>query len=95
MKRLARDLVERDRARVLLLSFHSTSLMPGNTPYVRTVRDLDGFLARIDEFLGFFFNELRGVPATPGGIHVMASGTYEYLEHKAPAVVPAERRPLK
>jgi GT2 family glycosyltransferase len=75
MKRLARDLVERDRAGVMMLSFHSTSLLPGSTPYVRTARDLDGFLRRIDEFLAFFFGELRGVPATPGSIHAIASGT--------------------
>jgi glycosyltransferase involved in cell wall biosynthesis len=74
LKRLARDLVERDRSRVLVLSFHSSSLQPGNTPYVRTARDLDAFLGRIDDFLGFFMEELHGVPITPACVHALASG---------------------
>ncbi len=77
MQRLARDLVQRDRAGVLLLTFHSTSLLPGSTPYVQTARDLDEFLARLDEFLGFFFDELDGVPATPASIHALASAAYQ------------------
>jgi GT2 family glycosyltransferase len=73
LKRLARDLVQRDRSRVLVLSFHSSSLQPGNTPYVRTAGELEAFLNCLDEFLSFFFEELRGVPVTPAGIHAMAS----------------------
>lgn len=95
MQRLARDLVERDGAGVVMLSFHSTSLSPGNTPYVRTARDLDGFLTRIDEFLGFFFSELHGVPATPGGIHAMASDERGAADARtAAAGIVAEPRPV-
>jgi hypothetical protein len=73
MKQLARDLVERDREGVLTLSFHSTSLLPGSTRSVRTACDLDRLLARLDDFLGFFFGELHGVAATPASIHALAS----------------------
>jgi len=73
LKRLARDLVQRDRSRVLVLSFHSSSLLPGNTPYVRTARDLDAFLRCIDEFLGFVMEELDGVPVTPADVYRLAS----------------------
>ena len=75
LKRLARDLVQRDRSRVVVLSFHSSSLLPGNTPYVRNARDLEAFLDCMDEFLSFFREELRGVPVTPACVYSMASGT--------------------
>ena len=42
----ALDAVERaknDGLKLLAFSFHSPSLVPGHTPYVRTAADLDGF----------------------------------------------------
>jgi hypothetical protein len=56
---LAGDLYRRG-LREFTLSYHSPSLEPGHTPYVRTAQDLDRFLACIDEFCGFFMSELRG-----------------------------------
>ncbi len=46
--------------RVLTLSYHSTSLEPGHTPYVRNERDLAIFLDRISGFLSFFRDEIGG-----------------------------------
>lgn len=58
-KRLMKALV-RSGIRVLTLSYHSPSLVPGNTPYVRTPKDLEQFLNCISECCEFFCNELGG-----------------------------------
>jgi phosphatidylinositol alpha-1,6-mannosyltransferase len=60
MLRLTRALLKRGQ-RIFTLSYHSPSLEPGNTPYVRTHRDLAVFLDRISGFLSFFRDELGGV----------------------------------
>ncbi len=50
---------------VFTLAFHSPSLQPGNTPYVRSSRDLETFLACCRKFFDFFFGELNGQSTTP------------------------------
>jgi glycosyltransferase involved in cell wall biosynthesis len=67
-KRLTRALVDRRRQRVLVLSYHSPSLEPGNTPYVRTQAELAAFLGWIEAYLEFFFGAIGGRAATPGAI---------------------------
>ena len=62
-KRLVRHMVA-DGIKVFVLTYHSPSLEPGNTPYVRTQADLDRFLAWLDEFYDFFRSEIGGAPAT-------------------------------
>lgn len=64
--RLTRALLKHGRHQIFTLSYHSPSLEPGHTPYVRTRRDLDRFLAWIEDYLAFFFEEVGGFPATPG-----------------------------
>lgn len=64
-KRLTRVLLKRDRLRVFVLTYHSPSLAPGHTPYVRTAGDLQYFLGWIEAYLAFFFGEIGGKPATP------------------------------
>jgi hypothetical protein len=54
-----------DGHRMFSLTFHSPSLEPGHTPYVRSQADLDGFLRRIEQYLEFFFGEVNGAPSTP------------------------------
>ena len=54
---------------VFCLSYHSPSLAPGNTPYVRTEKDLENFLATIDATLHYFFHEIGGATATPYEIY--------------------------
>jgi hypothetical protein len=54
-----------DGLRVFSLTFHSPSVAPGHTPYVRSAADLTTFLARIERYFEFFFGELEGLPSTP------------------------------
>ncbi len=42
------------------LTYHSPSVVPGNTPYVRTAAELDNFLAVLDRYVTFFLNEFGG-----------------------------------
>jgi phosphatidyl-myo-inositol dimannoside synthase len=68
MLRLTRTLLKRGE-RIFTLNYHSPSLEPGNTPYVRTHRDLAIFLDRISGFLSFFRDELGGVFLTAKQLH--------------------------
>ncbi|MBR0651032.1 hypothetical protein GXW78_15270 [Roseomonas terrae] len=68
MGRLARGLIARGE-RVLGLSFHSSSMLPGANPYVRTEDDLRGFLERLAGALdmlaglGVRFVEMGSIPS--------------------------------
>lgn len=63
-KQLTRFLI-RNGHRVFSLSYHSTSLTPGSTPYVRSENDLTAFLGWLDAYLEFFIGELNGISALP------------------------------
>jgi hypothetical protein len=54
-----------DGLTVFTFTFHSPSLAPGHTPYVRSEVDLSAFLVTIDRYFDFFFGELGGEPSTP------------------------------
>lgn len=58
-KRLTRHMLAEGH-RVFVLTYHSPSLVPGNTPYVRSQEDLARFLAWLDEFYAFFTGEAGG-----------------------------------
>lgn len=45
------------RTSFLNMSFHSTSLLPGKSPFVRNAEELGNFLKRIEEFLQFAANQ--------------------------------------
>ncbi len=62
-KRLVRHMAATGH-RVFVLTYHTPSLVPGNTPYVRTREDLSRFLAWLDEFYSFFTGEIGGVVGT-------------------------------
>ena len=64
MQRLTTALLA-DGMRVFVFSFHSPSVMPGGTPYVRSAADLDRFLAKCRRYFEFFFRRLNGVAMTP------------------------------
>jgi hypothetical protein len=64
MCQLARTLVA-GGYRLFTLSFHSPSVEPGHTPYVRTRQDVEDFVACIDRFCEYFMVTLGGVPETP------------------------------
>lgn len=57
--RLLSALATRGR-RFFTLTYHSPSLAPGHTPYVRTQEELALFLSRIEQVLRFFRDELGG-----------------------------------
>jgi hypothetical protein len=63
-KRLVRALLKQG-CRVFTYTYHSPSLVPGNTPYVRTDHDLKAFLQRMDAFFEWFIDECGGKPTTP------------------------------
>lgn len=58
-KRLARHMIAQGQ-KVFVLTYHTPSLVPGNTPYVRSAEDLGRFLRWLDEFYDFFVGELGG-----------------------------------
>ena len=62
-KRLVRHMLAQGH-KVFVLTYHTPSLVPGNTPYVRGKADLDRFLGWLDEFYSFFADEVGGVCAT-------------------------------
>lgn len=49
---------------VLVMMFHSSSLMPGQSPYVRDQSELDCFLNRIAKVCEYCFGSKSGVPST-------------------------------
>lgn len=63
-RRLIKSLL-RDGLRVFNYTYHSPSLEPGYTPYVRTNSDLTLFLDDMTRFFEYFFGELGGIAATP------------------------------
>ena len=64
MRRLTHALMA-DGVRVLVFSFHSPSVMPGGTPYVRSEADLERFLEKCRRYFDFFLRELGGTAMTP------------------------------
>ena len=62
----------REGQRIFNFTYHSPSLAPGNTPYVRDAADLRAFLHRIEEYLEFFLGEVGGRPATPFEVKALA-----------------------
>ncbi|QHE85940.1 polysaccharide deacetylase family protein [Hydrogenophaga sp. BPS33] len=59
LKRLLRTMVQ-DGVQVFTMTYHSPTLQPGNTPYVRTPADLEAFLRTIENVLRYFQSELGG-----------------------------------
>jgi hypothetical protein len=74
MVAVSETLVE-DGVRTLSLTFHSPSLKPGCTRYVRSAAERDAFLKTIDRYCDFFFTKLRGVPDTPADFYDQLTGT--------------------
>jgi hypothetical protein len=71
-RRLIDALIRRGH-KVFTFSYHSPSLEPGNTPYVRDKSELDEFLARFDRFFEYFFGRLGGRAATASEILALAA----------------------
>jgi len=57
--------------RVFSFTYHSPSLKPGCTPYVRSEAELGRFLDRFERYFDFFFGELGGRAATPTEVRAL------------------------
>jgi hypothetical protein len=55
--------------RVFSFTYHSPSLAPGNTPYVRSEAELRGFLDRFERYFDYFFGEIGGLAMTAQEVH--------------------------
>jgi hypothetical protein len=64
LRRLTRTFLSRGN-RVFVLSYHSSSLLPGSTQYVRSPTELSQLLHRIEGYLELVIGELDGVSMTP------------------------------
>ena len=64
MKRLTEEALA-DGRRIFGLSFHSPSVLPGCTPYVRTEGAAKKFLETIDLYVAYFLGQLGGEALTP------------------------------
>jgi len=74
LKRLTDAMLARGR-RIFCLSFHSPSLVPGHTPYVRNEGELQQFLKRIEQYCEYFFGERGGAASTPQEIRTLLTET--------------------
>jgi hypothetical protein len=84
LKRLTRLLLQRGQT-VFTFNYHSSALLPGYTPYVRSQVELDGLIRTIEEYVNFFMMEIGGVSMTPT----------QFLAHvrpSAPKIEPARDR---
>ena len=81
LKRLTCALL-RQGVGVFSFSFHSPSLTPGCTPYVRNDADLRRFLDRCRQYFHFFLNDLGGITMTPQTFR------QEVLERLSPTLPP-------
>jgi hypothetical protein len=77
-KRLTRAMLNEGH-RVFVVSYHSPSLVPGNTPYVRDRKDLQTFLGWLRGYLEFFMGEVHGLPSTPLQIRTAALNAHRSL----------------
>jgi hypothetical protein len=72
MKRLTNDLMK-SGCQVYSLTYHSPSLVPGHTPYVRTAADREKLINAIDNYCRYFRDELGGVFMSLSQVYAMMS----------------------
>ncbi|HET8635786.1 MAG TPA: glycosyltransferase [Acidobacteriaceae bacterium] len=87
-KRLVQCLMAQGQ-KVFVLTYHTPSLVPGNTPYVRTSSDLERFLRWLEEFYAFFQDEIGGVFSTWREMRDLVSQPEELLGVPAEGIRPA------
>ncbi len=73
LKRLLSALVQ-DGEKVVTLSYHSSTLLPGATSYARNEAERDALLHRLDETLSYWTNQLGGVFASCSAIDAAIRG---------------------
>jgi len=73
LRRLSHTLLSRGN-RTFVFTYHSSSLLPGNTQYVRSASDLSRFLRTIEAYLEFFLGEVGGICLTPSELRALLRG---------------------
>ena len=63
------DSLHAQGCRIFSLSFHSPSLAPGHTPYVRDEDDLRRFLDTLERYFAYFTGRLGGRYSTPARLY--------------------------
>jgi hypothetical protein len=91
---LVRAMIRRGQ-RIFMLSYHSPSMVPGNTPYVRTQRDLRTFMDRVEAFCDRFFGELGGTTSDPLAVRDMLRTQAGLARDEQPARTRALRPPAR
>lgn len=61
----------RQGVRTFTWSFHSPTVMPGATDYVRNEQELTKFLDSFHYYFDFFFNTMKGVATTPTSLKAL------------------------
>lgn len=62
--RLTRAMIRRGK-KIFSFTYHSSSLLAGGSPYVKSEGDRAAFLDKMFRYFEFFISELGGVPSTP------------------------------
>jgi len=70
MQRLTKDLM-RGGCQVYSMTYHSPSMVPGHTPYVRTSADLERFIATVRDYCAWFRDEMGGQFMSVSTVHAM------------------------
>jgi hypothetical protein len=81
-KRLIRHMLAHGQ-KVFVVTYHTPSLVPGNTPYVRNQAELARFLAWLEEIYGFFTEHVGGRCATWRELRETLKDTTEPAAHPA------------
>lgn len=84
MCRLTRTMLKQGY-RLFNFTYHSPSLEPGHTPYVRSEAELRRFVETIERYLEFFFGEIGGRPATLGEVRAICAAMTAAKQHDAAA----------
>jgi hypothetical protein len=91
---LVRAMIRRGQ-RIFMLSYHSPSMVPGNTPYVRTKQDLRTFMDRVEAFCDRFFGELGGTTSDPLAVREMLRTQAGLARDEQPARARGVRPPAR
>jgi hypothetical protein len=63
--------------RAFMLTYHSSSLLPGATPYVRSISERDAFVARLEQIIAAFMGEYGGCGVTVAEMAARLDGVYQ------------------
>jgi hypothetical protein len=81
--------------RIFVFSYHSPSVMPGNTPYVRDEAGLQNFLGLIDRYCEYFIRECGGMGSTLEEVYAMSGGPLPEPSAQGDTLVPGVILPVR